>query len=116
MNVSERRRKSRARRRVRVRRDVVGTDARPRLSVFRSNKYLYLQLVSDESGRTVAAVSTLKGGSGANLEAAKALGSQMAEKCKSLSINEVVFDRNGYQYHGRIKAIADAVRESGIKL
>ena len=95
---------------------MVGSDVRPRLCVFRSNKYLYLQLVSDESGRTVAAVSTLKGGGGSSLDAAKTLGTQMAEKCKSLSIGEIVFDRNGYQYHGRVKAIADAVREAGIRL
>ena len=89
----------------------------PRLSVFRSNKHLYAQLISDESGRTLASVSSLKGGNaGITVDKAKALGSELAEKCKGLGVQKLVFDRAGYRYHGRIKALADAVRESGLKL
>ncbi len=116
MNKAEQKRIGRARRRRRIRRIVRGTDERPRLSVFRSNRYLYAQLISDESGRTLAAVSTLKSeGAGVTLEKAKALGSAIAGKCKELGIERIVFDRGGYRYHGRIKALADAAREAGLK-
>jgi len=117
MQVSEQRRNARAARRERVRDSVKGTDRRPRLSVFRSNKYLYVQVISDESGRTLVADSTLKDagpGAGVTVDKAKQLGSRVAEKCKQAGIKSVVFDRNGYQYHGRIKALADAAREAGL--
>jgi len=116
MQVSEQRRSARAARRERVRDRVRGTDRRPRLSVFRSNKYLYVQVISDESGRTLVADSTLKdtGSTGVTVDKAKSLGSRIAEKCKQAGIKSVVFDRNGYQYHGRIKALADAAREAGL--
>src|SRR6185503_7987170 len=107
MNLAEIRRTSRAARRERVRRKLRGTDDRPRLSVFRSNKYMYVQVISDESGRTLVADSTLKDlGAGVTVDKAKTLGSRVAEKCKQAGIVSVVFDRNGYQYHGRIKAMA----------
>ena len=115
MQVSEQRRNARAARRERVRDSVKGTDRRPRLSVFRSNKYLYVQVISDESGRTLVADSTLKdAGAGVTVDKAKLLGSRIAEKCKQAGIKSVVFDRNGYHYHGRIKALADAAREAGL--
>lgn len=117
MQISERRRDARAARRARVRSKIQGTDARPRLSVFRSNKYLYAQVISDESGRTLAAVSTLKvGGPGVTIEKAKHLGTEIAAKCKAAGIARVVFDRAGYRYHGRIKALADAAREAGLQI
>jgi len=116
MNLAEIRRTSRAARRERVRRKLRGTDERPRMSVFRSNKYMYVQVISDESGRTLVADSTLKDlGPGVTVDKAKTLGSRVAEKCKQAGIASVVFDRNGYQYHGRIKAMADAAREAGLK-
>ena len=114
MQISEQRRTARTRRRARVRASVQGTDRRPRLSVFRSNKYIYLQVISDESGRTLAAVSTLGSPKGLSLESAKALGAEIARKCKDLSIESLVFDRSGYRYHGRVKTIAESVREAGI--
>ena len=113
MNISKEKRISRGQRHVRVRKKVRGTDGRPRLAVFRSNRYLYVQVISDDTGRTIAAASTL-GGKG-NLGAAKQLGKDIAERCKALSIAEVVFDRGGYKYHGRVQAIADAAREAGLK-
>ncbi len=116
MNISERRRVARARRRVRTRKKVRGSDRRPRICVYRSNAQLYIQVVSDESGRTIAAASTLKVEGGRGVDAAKALGEEIADKCKALSIDHVVFDRNGYTYHGRVKAVADAVREAGISV
>ncbi len=116
MQVSERRRNARDARRKRVRRRVRGTDERPRLSVYRSNRYLYVQVISDQSGRTLVADSTLKDlGPGVTVEKAKALGVRVAEKCKQAGIQRVVFDRNGYRYHGRIKALADAAREGGLE-
>jgi large subunit ribosomal protein L18 len=116
MNTSQQRRDSRLRRRTRVRRKIRGTDALPRLSVFRSNKHLYAQIVSDESGRTLAAVSTVKGmGADVTVEKAKTLGTRIAELCKAIGVAQVVFDRNGYRYHGRIKALADAAREGGLR-
>jgi len=117
MAISEQRRNARAARRSRVRKKIRGTDARPRLSVFRSNKYLYAQVISDETGRTIAAATTLKtGGAGVTIEKAKRLGAEIAEKCKALGVGQVVFDRAGYRYHGRIKALADAAREAGLQI
>jgi large subunit ribosomal protein L18 len=117
MDVSKHRREARSARRSRVRKKVRGTDARPRLSVFRSNKHLYVQVISDQSGRTLAAVTTLTGASsGVTAEKAKRLGSEIAEKCKAIGIGQVVFDRAGYRYHGRIKALADAAREAGLRI
>jgi large subunit ribosomal protein L18 len=116
MQLAEMRRTARHARKERVRDKVRGTDERPRLSVFRSNKYLYVQVISDESGRTLVADSTLADlGPGVTLDKAKTLGSRVAAKCKQAGIGQVVFDRNGYQYHGRIKAMADAAREAGLK-
>ena len=108
-------------RQARVRRKVRGSNERPRLSVFRSLHHIYAQVVSDETGRTLVAASTasptlrdqLKGKSGAT--AAKLVGRAVAERCREAGISEVVFDRNGFLYHGRMKAVADAAREAGLK-
>ena len=114
MEVSKDRRISREHRRSRVRKKVHGTDSRPRLSVFRSNRYIYVQVICDDTGRTLAAASTMGSGKG-NLGSAQQLGRDIAERCKQLSIAEVVFDRGGYKYHGRVRALADAAREAGLK-
>jgi len=110
-----------AARRVRVRRKVRGADARPRLSIYRSLHHIYAQVISDDSGRTLASSSTmsadLKDGlkSKRNRQAATAVGKAIARRCLELNIKEVVFDRNGFLYHGRVKALADAAREAGLK-
>lgn len=116
------RHRSRGLRRKRVRRKVAGTDARPRLSVYRSNKHVYVQVVSDESGRSLAAVSTLsaalKDGLGqktATVAAAQHVGRLIAEKCREQGVSTVVFDRNGFLFHGRVRAVAEAAREAGLK-
>jgi large subunit ribosomal protein L18 len=108
-------------RRRRVRRRVTGSTDRPRLSVFRSLNHIYVQVISDESGSTLAAVSTLSPGvretltRRGNVNAAKAVGKAIAERCLSRGISQVVFDRNGFLYHGCLKALADAAREAGLK-
>lgn len=111
---------ARQRRHRRVRKRVVGTSDRLRLSVFRSNRYLYCQIIDDLSGRTLAAASTLdpalrKNVKSNSMEAAKALGAVIAERAKAVNVSAVVFDRGGYLYHGRLKALADAAREAGLK-
>lgn len=98
-----------------------GSDARPRLSVYRSLNHIYAQVISDDSSVTLAAASTQTSGlreglsSRRNLVAAKAVGKAIAERCLGKGIGEVVFDRNGFLYHGRLKALADAAREAGLK-
>jgi large subunit ribosomal protein L18 len=110
----------RLRRQARVRKTLRGSDRRPRLCVFRSNLHIYAQVISDESGRTLAAASSLspelKGQvTGCNKETAKKVGALVAKLCQERGIHEVVFDRNGYLYHGRLAALADAAREAGLK-
>jgi len=111
----------RARRKLRIRTKISGSDARPRLSVFRSGRHLYAQVVNDGDGKTLAAASTLsrdlKGtlGEDNKTDAAKKVGALIAKICLERKIEKVVFDRNGYLYHGRIKALADAAREAGLK-
>ena len=105
----------------RVRRKVRGSEQVPRLSVYRSLHHIYVQVISDESGRTLAAASTLspdlKGAikTARNLNAAKQVGKAIAARCLDKGISQVIFDRNGFLYHGRIKALADAAREAGLK-
>lgn len=109
--------KSRVRRHERVRKIISGTSMRPRLNVFRSNKGIYAQVIDDVTKTTLASSSNLelKITNGGNIEAAKAVGKDIAEKCKKLKIKTVVFDRGGYQYHGRVEALADAAREAGLE-
>lgn len=111
------RREERVRRHVRLRRKISGTAARPRLSVFRSNANIHAQLIDDTKGVTLAAASSLslKLENGGNIEAAKQVGTKIAELAKDQGIKAVVFDRGGYIYHGRIKAVADAAREAGLE-
>ncbi|HPJ51495.1 MAG TPA: 50S ribosomal protein L18 [Flavobacteriales bacterium] len=108
----------RAKIKVRVRRKVQGTPERPRLSVYRSNKGIYAQIIDDENGRTLASASSLKdklANEVAKTEQARIVGQAIAEKAKAAGIASVVFDRNGYLYHGRVKALADAAREGGLQ-
>jgi large subunit ribosomal protein L18 len=103
----------------RIRKKLRGTAERPRLCVYRSLKHIYVQLVDDERGRTVAAASTLDQSVGAarasNTSAAREVGKLIAARAMDQGINQVVFDRGGYRYHGRVKALADAARESGLQ-
>ena len=104
----------------RIRKQLSGTAEKPRMTVFRSNKQIYVQLVDDLSGHTLcAASSTLKeiteASKGKKAEQAKLVGKKIAEICKEKGIKEVIFDRNGFLYHGRVKILADAAREGGLK-
>ncbi len=111
-------REARIRRHARVRKTVSGTKEVPRLNVFRSNKAIYAQVIDDVAGVTLVSSSTLelKITNGSNIEAAKAVGKDIAEKCKTAKIKKVVFDRGGYLYHGRVAALADAAREAGLEI
>ena len=110
------------RRKKRVRKRIYGTVDCPRLTVFRSLKNIYAQLIDDAAGRTLASASTmgkdLQGqvGYGGNVSAASAVGKLLAERALATGIKRVVFDRNGYKYHGRVKALAEAAREAGLKI
>ena len=118
--IAQKRRNGRIIRHRRVRKKIHGTAMRPRLAVFRSNKHLTLQVIDDVAGRTIAAASTtepaIKGeGSGATVEAATKLGQLVAERAKAAGVTQVVFDRGGFAYHGRIAAVASAAREAGLE-
>ena len=108
------------RRKVRVRKKVSGSTARPRLNVFRSNAHIYAQIIDDTQGRTLASASSREKAvresipSGGSNEAAKVVGKQLAERAKAVNITVVVFDRGGRLFHGRVKALADASREGGL--
>jgi large subunit ribosomal protein L18 len=105
----------------RIRKKIRGTPERPRLAVFRSQGHIYAQVIDDDAGRTVCAASTLdkdlraKTGRGTTVAAAKEVGILIAGRAKEKGIAAVVFDRGGFQYHGRVKALADAAREAGLK-
>lgn len=111
----------RERRKLRIRKKVSGTTERPRLSVFRSAKHIYAQVIDDSTGNTLAFASTLSKdlrgtlGEDDKTEAAKKVGALVAKICKSKGIDKVVFDRNGYLYHGRVSALAQAAREAGLE-
>ncbi len=109
---------TRSRRRARVRRRLRGTPERPRLSVYRSNRYIYAQVIDDTEGVTLAAASsqepTLRSDR-LNIETAAKVGSLVADRAKEAGVTAVIFDRGGYKYHGRLKALADAAREAGLE-
>jgi large subunit ribosomal protein L18 len=111
----------RARRKQRIRVRVNGTTERPRLTVFRSNKHIYAQVIDDSTSRSLASVSTLSKEVAGQLEGgdkkaqAKIIGAAIAAACKTKGIDKVVFDRNGYAYHGRVSALAEAAREAGLE-
>lgn len=115
----ESRNKMRVVRHSRIRTKITGTTEIPRLCVFRSNTGIYAQIINDETKTTLVSASSLdkdlKLTNGSNIEAAQAVGKMIAEKAKKLKITEVVFDRGGYLYHGRVKALADAARENGLE-
>jgi large subunit ribosomal protein L18 len=106
---------------LRIRKKLSGRTERPRLAVFRSQAHIYAQIINDEDGKTLCAASTVdkdlraKSKTGANVAAAKAVGALIATRAKEKGIELVVFDRGGFQYHGRVKALADAAREAGLK-
>jgi large subunit ribosomal protein L18 len=103
----------------RIRRRVAGNGERPRLSIYRTLNHIYAQAIDDAEGKTLAQASTLdasmKGKAGGNVDAAKAVGTLIADRLKKLGVEQVVFDRGGYLYHGRVKALAEAAREAGIQ-
>ena len=103
----------------RIRRKLRGSAARPRLAVFRSVAHIYAQVIDDAEGKTLVSASSVdkggRSGSGGNVAAAKAIGKLVAERAKEKGITKVVFDRGGYQYHGRVKALADAARAAGLE-
>ena len=121
MTLIKKKRMSHLRRRKRIRQKISGTGDRPRLSVFRSLKHIYAQLINDELGVTVAEASTLSPElketvtNGGNIEAAQRVGALLAEKARQQEIQVAIFDRGGHLYHGRIKALAEAAREEGLK-
>jgi large subunit ribosomal protein L18 len=107
----------RLRRKIRIRKKVTGTSECPRLSIFRSTKHIYAQVIDDSTGRTVATASSAKAeieGHKGNKSAAAVVGTAIAAAAKAAGVESVVFDRNGYRYHGRVKALADAAREGGL--
>ena len=112
------RKMERTRRHIRVRRKISGTPERPRLCIYRSNSNLYVQIIDDVAANTLVSASTLDKevkAKASNIEAATEVGKLIAERAKKAKINTVVFDRNGYLYHGKVKALADAAREAGLE-
>jgi len=104
----------------RIRKKLQGTEARPRLNVYRSLNHIYVQVIDDLSGKTLVSASTAEGKkegrrSGGNVASARAVGKTIAERAKAKGVTKVVFDRGGYIYHGRVKALADAAREAGLQ-
>jgi large subunit ribosomal protein L18 len=111
---------ARLRRKKSIRKRVIGTGDRPRLTVFRSAKHIYAQVIDDVTGKTLAAASSLKaefpeGATGGNRSGASAVGQLLAERAKAAGVTKVVFDRNGFLYHGRMASLADAAREAGLE-
>ena len=119
-NIAQQRREGRLRRHRRVRKKVHGTATRPRLAVHRSNKHITVQVIDDDSGRTLASASTTEpevrgSGSGSTVAAATKVGQVVAERAKAAGVDKVVYDRGGYVYHGRVAAVAEAAREAGLE-
>ena len=116
MSTASKTRDQRQKRKLRIRKKVQGSGARPRLSVFRSANHVYAQVIDDDQGLTLASMHSYKKGSKAraNIESCTDLGKKLAEVCKAKNITTVVFDKNGYAYHGRVKAFADGAREGGL--
>ena len=110
---------TRQKRHIRVRKRVNGSEERPRLNVYRSTNHIYVQVVNDAEGKTLAAASSLEKAlgikSGGNIDAAKSVGAAIAQRAQAAGVTKVVFDRGGYLYHGRVAALADAAREAGLQ-
>lgn len=118
MNANKAKTLRRTRRRMGMRKRIRGTPDRPRLSVFKSLNHIYVQVIDDLAGKTLASASSADLGEGAktgNTEASKAVGKIVAERAKAAGVTSVVFDRGGFKYHGRVKALADAAREGGLQ-
>lgn len=113
------RNKLRLKRKRRIRKKISGTAERPRLCVFRSPRHVYVQVIDDDKGITLASSSSMgkeaAGNGRANIEVCKEVGKRVAEKCKAINVSSVVFDKGGYAYHGRVKALAEGAREAGLK-
>src|SRR3989344_27990 len=111
--------KTRIRKKKSIRAKIFGTKMRPRLSVYRSNRYIYAQIINDEQGATLVAISTKEKEEGSKkdtkLEVAEAVGQQLAKKALKKKIKKIAFDRNGYKYHGRVKSLAEGARKGGLK-
>ena len=119
-DIAKARRQGRVRRHRRVRKKVHGTAARPRLAVYRSNKHISVQVIDDDAGHTLASASTTEtdqraAGSGGSVAAATRVGQLIAERAKAAGVEKVAFDRSGFAYHGRVKALAEAAREAGLQ-
>lgn len=108
---------AREKKKLSIRKKVLGSSERPRLCIFRSAKHVYAQVIDDSTGRTLVSASTLdtEGLKGANVQSCTAIGSEIAKRAQAKSIKRVVFDRNGFLYHGRVKALAEAAREAGLE-
>ena len=120
MNKNKAKQMRRTRRRIGIRKRIVGTPQRPRLSIYRSLNHIYAQVIDDMAGTTLASASSRDkgvkvGDNAGNSEAAKAVGVVLAERAKNAGVESVVFDRGGFKFHGRVKALADAARENGLK-
>jgi len=122
MEASKKRQVTRIKKKAHIRKKLWGTEERPRVCVFRSSKHIYVQAIDDGNGKTLAQTSTLAsavkteiGGNGGNVDAATKVGKAFGDVLKAKGINQVIFDRNGYLYHGRVKNLADGIRETGIQ-
>jgi len=119
MDKQKRKSVRRGRRRIGIRKRVIGTPDRPRLAIYRSLNHVYAQVIDDLSGKTITAASSRDKGvsleNTGNIGAAKAVGAAIAEKAKSAGVSDVVFDRGGFKFHGRVKALAEAAKEGGLK-
>ncbi len=115
MDKSQFKAESRQRRKRGIRKGIFGTTERPRLTIYRSNLHVYAQVVNDIDGKTLASASSRSLAKGSNVDAAKEVGKQLAKAAVEVGINKVAFDRNGYRFHGRVKALADAAREGGLQ-
>ncbi|MEQ8244736.1 50S ribosomal protein L18 [Fulvivirga sp.] len=98
-----------------IRNKIAGTQEKPRLSIFKSNKGIYAQIIDDSNGHTLTAASSMEEGAKLNIGTCKEVGKKIAEKASAAGISQVVFDRNGYLYHGKVKALAEGAREGGLK-
>ncbi len=115
MNSTKIKAKRQTRRKIHIRKALTGSTERPRLTVFRSLSHIYAQIIDDTTGQTVVSASSVEAkATGGNVKAAAEIGKRLAEKAKAAGVTKVAFDRNGFKYHGRIKALADGAREGGL--
>ena len=108
--------RKRTRRKKGIRKDISGTKTKPRVSVYRSNRHIFVQAIDDESGTTLCSASDAEAGVKSNTEGAHSVGEKLAEKLKKAKVQEAVFDRNGFVYHGIVKSVAEGIRKAGIKV